>query len=759
MQRPSCAAGGGGRIADLARRIAAQAGGGTQIDLDGAQIWSSNAPTACSIPCSSGATARCCASSSPRPQRIHRVVLVPGRRAAGLVGANARRRGGQCRPGRAAHGCGRLDRLARAWWLDYCAAASQGGRGREYPQMVEEYLTDTLCAACSSRPLPRRSQRDFELAARRAEPAGRHRTARLEMAEADPARQPAQRGGRRASARRAARAAPEPLEDGRPCRSSRSPCACRSNASTCGSATFRTFSGCGTAWRTGGAKLRDVISERGLDYGLNDRMQHQLGLREGTLAEAVGRQGDCRRGHDRHRHFLREGAAIGTLFHAKSNLGPGQRPDPAAAGRDAGSQERQRRETDHRGPRGLVHLEPRRLDPFLLRRRRRLPPGHHQPQDRRVVSGHRPTASTNRSALGRVSPTRGEPCRWRATTRCSSISRQQFFDNLLGAALPDRARPAAALGRGDGAVSDRRAGRPGRSTSPARRSTELVAADLLPAGFGHRADGSHLVLVDGRPVDSLRGARGTFVPVPDVTSKRSRHARRQTTASFTKYYADQWGPMDPVAVGHPPRRTARREAGAGGARRAGRAAFAATCRDCSRNGWANRPTSGWRRCRATSCRSKRCCAAARSSPAAEHHLFGALRNADPAIVLEPALGPDRPHAAARSCRACKATWAPGPSPATCGIRRRLGPAGRRQRLHAAADGRLAAAVRQLHADVVPPADSRPGFAAVAIRQGRAAGAGLAAGRRPGQFDAWRRPDQRLRLPAVAADHRRATRGS
>ena len=47
---------------------------------------------------------------------------------------------------------GGFDRLVRAWWLDYAAAASQGGRGREYPPIVEEYLADTLCAGCGCRP-------------------------------------------------------------------------------------------------------------------------------------------------------------------------------------------------------------------------------------------------------------------------------------------------------------------------------------------------------------------------------------------------------------------------------------------------------------------------------------------------------------------------------------------------------------------------------------------------------------------------------
>jgi hypothetical protein len=36
------------------------------------------------------------------------------------------------------------DRLLRAWWRDYSSAADGSDVAREYPPMVEEYLTDTL---------------------------------------------------------------------------------------------------------------------------------------------------------------------------------------------------------------------------------------------------------------------------------------------------------------------------------------------------------------------------------------------------------------------------------------------------------------------------------------------------------------------------------------------------------------------------------------------------------------------------------------
>ncbi|HEV7279505.1 MAG TPA: hypothetical protein VGN57_04760 [Pirellulaceae bacterium] len=44
----------------------------------------------------------------------------------------------------------------------------------------------------------------------------------------------------------------------------------------------------------------------------------------------------------------------------------------------------------------------------------------------------------------------------------------------------------------------------------------LVAARFLPVGFGQRPDGSQLLETEGAPVDSLRGPLGAFVPIADM---------------------------------------------------------------------------------------------------------------------------------------------------------------------------------------------------------------------------------------------------
>src|SRR5690606_14318945 len=45
---------------------------------------------------------------------------------------------------------------------------------------------------------------------------------------------------------------------------------------------------------------------------------------------------------------------------------------------------------------------------------------------------------------------------------------------------------------------------------------ELIAAGYLPASFSQRFDGSQIVENDGVFSDSLRGARGSFLPITDT---------------------------------------------------------------------------------------------------------------------------------------------------------------------------------------------------------------------------------------------------
>jgi hypothetical protein len=77
----------------------------------------------------------------------------------------------------------------------------------------------------------------------------------------------------------------------------------------------------------------------------------------------------------------------------------------------------------------------------------------------------------------------------------------------------------------------------------------FVAAGLLPQGFGRRPDGSGPLLADTALLDSRRGARGTFLPIPDVKINGITQSEATRLQSLNAQLSEQWRRMDPVLVG------------------------------------------------------------------------------------------------------------------------------------------------------------------------------------------------------------------
>ncbi len=78
---------------------------------------------------------------------------------------------------------------------------------------------------------------------------------------------------------------------------------------------------------------------------------------------------------------------------------------------------------------------------------------------------------------------------------------------------------------------------------------DLIVGGFLPSDFDRRPDGSHVVIEGDRVYDSLRGARGNFLPITDtpVISVTPGEARR--FASATSTWAYQWRDMDALMIG------------------------------------------------------------------------------------------------------------------------------------------------------------------------------------------------------------------
>jgi hypothetical protein len=77
----------------------------------------------------------------------------------------------------------------------------------------------------------------------------------------------------------------------------------------------------------------------------------------------------------------------------------------------------------------------------------------------------------------------------------------------------------------------------------------LLAARLLPGSFDRRADGARVLRSGNQWVDSLRGARGSFLPIVDVEVGDVSQEEAQRYARLASFYERSWQQMDPMLFG------------------------------------------------------------------------------------------------------------------------------------------------------------------------------------------------------------------
>ena len=78
---------------------------------------------------------------------------------------------------------------------------------------------------------------------------------------------------------------------------------------------------------------------------------------------------------------------------------------------------------------------------------------------------------------------------------------------------------------------------------------DMIAAGLLPEWFDQRADGSRTLRSNDKWIDSRRGARGSFLPIVDMTIEQVNATERERVEQLTRFYQTQWQQMDPMLVG------------------------------------------------------------------------------------------------------------------------------------------------------------------------------------------------------------------
>ena len=295
-----------------------------------------------------------------------------------------------------------------------------------------------------------------------------------------------------------------------------------------------------------GGEIGNMLAARGYRSGINQKVQDQLAMQQGILAELLGPQAIADVAMIGMDTFTREGAAIGAIFEATGSL----------LGVDLLRQRHAAllREKDRGATMESVRIAGR--DVSLLS----------TPDNRLrsfyVVDGNYHLVTNSRAIVQRFLATgegerplglNGEFRNARSvvpTSRDDTIFvyfSSDFFRNLLspGYQIELQRRMQAAvdielitLAR----LAARAEGVAGQTID------DLVRAQLLPDGFGARPDGSRALASATQVVDSLRGERGYFAPVSDVPCRTVTAAERDRYVAQAAYYAENWQHVDPLLI-------------------------------------------------------------------------------------------------------------------------------------------------------------------------------------------------------------------
>ncbi len=298
-----------------------------------------------------------------------------------------------------------------------------------------------------------------------------------------------------------------------------------------------------------GSDLRDLSSDRAFDYHISKRIQDQLELHDTTLSQLLGPaviDDIAIIGSDT---FLREGAGIGVLFHARSNELLKQNLDmqrQQRAAKDPGVTLTEVMFNGDQGKHSLLASPDNRVRSFYVTR-----------GDFHLVTTSR-TIARRFLEVGRAPDTSlGATKEFRYARSIMPLSRvdnaflylsDTFFRTFI---RPDfriemtrRAQSESEMELVRIAVLAARA--EGRSANSLQ---DLIDGGFLPNRFGQHPDGSVLHWDGKNVVDSVRGVRGAFIPVPDVVIQKVSRTEVSAYADFTKMYQRLWQRMDPAVVG------------------------------------------------------------------------------------------------------------------------------------------------------------------------------------------------------------------
>lgn len=299
--------------------------------------------------------------------------------------------------------------------------------------------------------------------------------------------------------------------------------------------------------RESGGDLARLFTLRGTDMELDKRIQRQLAVSDSVLVDLFGGRAASDVALIGRDLFFREGPALGVVLLAKNTqmLGTGlrqQRQEALAAEKANGASI----ETVKIGGRDVSFLSTpdNRLRSFYV-----VDGDYHLVTTSRAIVERFLTAGQGERPLGAAAEFRSARTQMpleRQHTLFAYFS-ASFFQGLFSPQYQIE------LARRLQAVTDLELVQLARlaakgEAKPADTIGQLVAAGFLPEGFGRRADESSPQLEPGRAVDSLRGARGSFLPVPDVKLSGATESEAASYAEQSSEYRNGWRQLDPLLV-------------------------------------------------------------------------------------------------------------------------------------------------------------------------------------------------------------------
>jgi hypothetical protein len=307
-------------------------------------------------------------------------------------------------------------------------------------------------------------------------------------------------------------------------------------------ANFLWFQDTLTRWEN---DLRNLVAARGLDYGMRKNIERQLALQTTELARLLGDTVIADVAFIGADTFFREGGAYGILFQAKSNvaLTGGILAQRSSAIKSGGATETKITIVD----RDVSYLS---TADGSIRSYYAADGDYHFVTTSKTLMQRFLETRSSKNALGTTKEFRHARQllpQDRKDTVWIYLS-DAFFRNLTSPQyrleMVRRLQSQADIEIVQLAVlAAATEGKPGDSID------KLISGGLLPPDFGPRPDGSQAVLRAGVVSDSLRGWRGSLLPVPDVPVTSATRAELTEYRKFADFYRENWGRMDPAVIG------------------------------------------------------------------------------------------------------------------------------------------------------------------------------------------------------------------